>query len=76
VGGNEKPLETGQCTCLGATKTVKTVQCKDPTTGQTQNKSQNCFTKKILGTNQDCGTVCDSQFNVCRGVTHETCSDL
>lgn len=76
LGNNENPLAVGKCTCLGATKTVKTVQCKDPMTGQIQNKSQNCFTKKVLGTNQDCGTVCDSAFNVCRGVTHETCSDL
>ncbi len=66
--------QTNHCTCHGATQTTKEISCKGPD-GKEFKKTQVCWTKKVLETGKDCGTVCDSVYTVCNGTAPGTCKN-
>jgi hypothetical protein len=59
----------GQCTCNGAKAYTK--QCSCGTTGV--KKTQNCWTKYLLGTSTPCGDICESCYNVCNNNPSNGC---
>jgi hypothetical protein len=71
---SEAHAQSRTCSCMGATVSYNTIQCSRPN-GETFNATQICWTRKVLGTNESCGTVCEAAINVCAG-RHGFCSDL
>jgi hypothetical protein len=64
--------QTNQCSCVGATMSTHEISCKGAD-GKEFKKTQVCWTKKMLGTNQECGTFCDSEYSVCNGTARGVC---
>lgn len=63
---------TNHCTCNGATQLSHQISCGSGPT--THKATVVCWTKKILATGQDCGTVCDSDYTACNGTASHTCN--
>ncbi len=70
--GSQVVLLTPECSCVGAVKSTNQVQCTD-SNGNQSTKQQVCWTKKLLGTSTDCGTVCDDVYSVCNGTASGQC---
>ncbi len=64
--------QTQQCTCLGAKQTTHNVSCARPD-GTKFNKVGLCWTKHVLGSSQECGTVCQPDLLVCSGNPPPSC---
>jgi len=61
-----------RCTCSGATQTTKQISCTRPD-GSKFTATKICWTKKDCN-GKDCGTVCESDYQVCEGTANHICN--
>lgn len=62
----------GQCGCAGATTTYRQAECY-AASGGSWYRPQLCYVKRLAGSGEICGTVCDTVENACAGQAPAAC---